>query len=283
MSKPATAARRPSRGAYLLPSLITVGNMILGFYALVQTFRGQQAAGAAPIFFDAAAKAIGWAIVFDGWDGRLARMMGTSSDFGREFDSLADVVTFGVAPAFLAFVWGVAAVDPSMAGVLHTHIQRIGLFIAFLFLVCVAARLARFNIQTNPVPANPGRPGKKYFVGLPSPAGAGLVAAVVHFHNGQVNDWWGWPIVWLTIVLATALLMVNTWRYWSFKDLDLRRQHPFVTAVWIAALVGAIWYYSEVVLLAIAVAYTGSGVVLRLTHMVRRRKPHPELTPAENA
>lgn len=281
---PAPAPKRPGRGAYLFPSLITVGNMFLGFYALVQVMRGSLAASAAATaHFDAAAKAIGWAILFDGWDGRVARMMRTTSDFGREFDSLADVVTFGVAPAFLAYAWGIAAVDPSTAGIFHEHIHRAGLFLSFLFLICGAARLARFNIQTNPVPSNPGRPDRKYFVGLPIPAGAGMVAAMVHVRNGQANDWWGWPVMWLAVVLGTSLLMVSNWRYYSFKDIDPRRQRGFVTVVSIAALIGSIWYYSEPVLLAIAVTYLGSGVVFKLAHMFRRRKPQPELTPAENA
>jgi len=283
MTQPANPKRRPSRGAYLLPSLITVGNIFLGFYALLQAVRGGMAGNAGGPFFDSAAKAIGWAILFDGWDGRVARMTGTTSDFGREFDSLADVITFGMAPAVLAFLWGVAAVDPGNAGVFSEHIRRVGLFISFLFLVCGAARLARFNIQTNPMPSNPGRPGKKYFVGLPIPAGAGVVAAVVHFVNGQPVELWGWPVMWLALVLGTALLMVSTWRYWSFKDIDFRRQRGFVNVVVIAALVGSIWFYSELVLLAIAGTYMGSGVVFKLVHMFRRRRPQPELTPAENA
>jgi CDP-diacylglycerol--serine O-phosphatidyltransferase len=267
----------------LLPSLITVGNIFLGFYALVQAVRGAVGGPGAAVHFDSAALAIGWAILFDGWDGRVARMMGTTSDFGREFDSLADVITFGIAPAFLAFFWGVAAVDPANAGIFQEQISSAGMFISFLFLVCGAARLARFNIQTNPIPSNPGRPGKKYFVGLPIPAGAGVVAAVVHFRNGSPVDLWGWPLMWLSLVLGTALLMVSTWRYWSFKDIDLGRQHRYVNVVLLAALIGSIWYYSKIVLLAIAGTYMLSGVVFKMAHILRRRRPQPELTPAENA
>ncbi len=280
-------ARRSTRGAYLIPSLITVGNMFLGFFALLHAVKGwlagPVAGSGAAAHFDTAAKAIGWAILFDGWDGRVARIMGTTSDFGREFDSLADVVTFGVAPAFLAYAWGVTALEPTTAPALFDHIRRAGLFLSFLFLICGAARLARFNIQTNPMPSNPGRPGKKYFVGLPIPAGAGLVAAIVHVGNGEPILWWGWSVMWLGILLGTALLMVSTWRYYSFKDLDLRRQWRFVSVVTIAALVGGIWYYSEPVLLAIAVTYGGSGVVFKVAHLLRRRKPQPALSPAENA
>ncbi len=283
MSSQTKPPRRPSRGAYLAPTLLTVGNMFLGFYALVQAMRGSLGGPEAISHFDGAAKAIGWAILFDGWDGRVARIMGSTSDFGRELDSLADCVTFGVAPAFLAYFWGIAAVDPSNAGVFHDHINRAGLFLSFLFLMCGAARLARFNIQTNPMPSNPGRPGRKYFVGLPIPAGAGVVASIVHFQNGQINEWWGWPMMWLVVLLATSLLMVSPWRYYSFKDVDLSRERRFVTVVTIATLFGSIWYYSEVVLLAIALTYLGSGVVFKLTHIFRRPKQQPAMTPAENA
>ena len=108
-------------------------------------------------------------------------------------------------------------------------------------------------------------------------------AAVVHFVSGQPVELWGWPVMWLALVLGTALLMVSTWRYWSFKDIDFRRQRGFVNVVVIAALVGAVWWHSQEVLLVIAGTYMGSGVVFKLVHMFRRRRPQPELTPAENA
>ncbi|SRR5579871_388493 len=273
------APRRLKRGAFLIPSLLTTANMALGFYALIQAVRGYTLGVAGAQSFDRSAVAIGWAILFDGWDGRAARLMNATSDFGRELDSLADCITFGLAPAFLAYAWGIAAVDPHTAGPFAEHLHRAGLVICFLFLVCGAARLARFNISHDPIPANPGKPGKKYFVGLAIPAGAGVIAAIVHYENGQVNDWVGWPVMWMAIVLGTALLMVSTWRYYSFKDIHFNR----VNIVLIAAVFGAIYFNSEIVLLLIAVIYTGSGVVLRVAHMFRRR-PHPqaELTPAEH-
>ena len=182
------APRRLKRGAFLVPSLLTTANMALGFYALVQAVLGFTKGLGGAVFFDRSAIAIGWAIIFDGWDGRVARLMNATSDFGRELDSLADCITFGLAPAFLAYAWGIAAVDPYTVGPFHEHLHRAGLVICFLFLVCGAARLARFNISTNPIPTNPGKPGRKYFVGLAIPAGAGVIAAIVHFENGQVND-----------------------------------------------------------------------------------------------
>jgi CDP-diacylglycerol--serine O-phosphatidyltransferase len=273
------APRRLKRGAFLIPSLLTTANMALGFYALVQAVLGFTKGLSGAAFFDRSAIAIGWAILFDGWDGRVARMMNATSDFGRELDSLADCVTFGLAPAFLAYAWGIAAVDPYTVGPFHEHLHRAGLLVCFLFLVCGAARLARFNISTNPIPTNPGKPGRKYFVGLAIPAGAGVIAAIVHFQKGEVNDWVGWPVMWMAIVLGTSLLMVSTWRYYSFKDIHFGRAN----IVLVATVFGLIYLYSEVVLLLVAVLYTGSGVVFRIAHMFRRKtQARPELTPAEN-
>ncbi len=277
----ATSARpRPvRRGAYILPSLFTVGNIFCGYFALMEALKAAAAPDAAAQHLDAAAKAIGFAVLFDGMDGRIARMTNTSSAFGREFDSLADVITFGIAPAVLAFTWGVRWIDPISGAWVVEHIHRAGWFLSFLFVICGAARLARFNIQTDPVPANPGRPGRKYFVGLPIPAGAGLVAAVVHVVNGEPLFWWAWSVAWLAVFLGTSLLMVGRWRYYSFKDVDLRRRRRFVAVVGIGALVAAIWFYSEPVLLAIALAYVGSGVVIRAGSAFRRRFARP-LPPA---
>ncbi len=270
------------RGAYLLPSLFTVANVFCGYYALTEAFRGALSAETAAPHLDAAAKAIGLAVLFDGFDGRIARMTGTTSAFGREFDSLADVITFGVAPALLAFAWGVRWLDPLIppgGPQIIEHMHRIGWFLCFLFLICGAARLARFNIQVDPMPANPGRPGRKYFVGLPIPAGAGLVAAVVHVDNGTPIAWWPAAAFWLAMIFGAALLMVSRWRYYSFKDIDFRRSRRFVTVVALAALIAAIWFYSEPVLLAIALIYVGSGVLPRAAGVLRRLRPDPTRSP----
>lgn len=277
----ATSARpRPvRRGAYILPSLFTVGNIFCGYFALMGALKGVASPDTAAQHLDAAAKAIGLAVLFDGMDGRIARMTHTTSAFGREFDSLADVITFGIAPAVLAFTWGVRWIDPMSGASAVEHLHRVGWFLGFLFVICGAARLARFNIQTDPVPANPGRPGRKYFVGLPIPAAAGLVAAVVHVVNGEPLFWWAWSVVWLAVFLGTSLLMVSRWRYYSFKDVDLLRRRRFVAVVGIGALLAAVWFYSEPVLLAIALAYAGSGVVTRAGGAFRRRFARP-LPPA---
>src|SRR5438552_5541411 len=157
---PRSPDRRPRRAAYALPTLFTAGNIFLGYISILRSFRGAMlaAAGAsgAAEHFTVAAIAIGAAVFLDGLDGRIARMTNTTSDFGREMDSLADVISFGLAPAVLAFAWGVQFIDASMGEKLRGQIFNAGYFIAFLFLLCGACRLARFNIQINPVPKNPG-------------------------------------------------------------------------------------------------------------------------------
>src|SRR6516162_11924562 len=173
----AAAQARFRRGMYLLPSLFTVGNIAAGYFAITQTIAAIGSNGDARMHLDWAAIAILFAIPFDALDGRIARMTNTTSEFGRELDSLADVISFGIAPAILAYVWGVAFVEASVGNGLLDHLQRAGKLLSFLFLVCGAARLARFNIQKNPIPRNPGSPNRKYFVGLAIPAAAGMVAA----------------------------------------------------------------------------------------------------------
>src|SRR5580692_11178349 len=220
---PRSPSRRPRRAAYALPTLFTAGNIFLGFIAIIRAIEGALFGASGQLGqnpnFEVAAKAIGVAVVLDGLDGRIARMTNTCSDFGREMDSLADVITFGIAPAVLAFTWGILFVKGG--GFLPDH--RAGYFIAFLFLLCGAARLARFNVQTNPVPKNPGRPDRKYFVGLPIPAGAGTVAAIVYAFYGDPIASWPLALVWLGMLALLGFLMVSTWRYYSFKGLSLRQ------------------------------------------------------------
>src|SRR6266581_2807969 len=218
--------QRLSKGMYILPSLFTTANMALGYYAILEVMH----ASAIDYFhLDNAAIAIGFAVLFDGLDGRIARMTGTSSDFGRELDSLADVITFGIAPALLAWTWGFHLMPPVLLaqGQWHIKLTQLGAIASFLFLIAGASRLARFNISSNPQPSNPGRPGKKYFVGMPIPAGAGVIAAVVHFSAGDPITSWYTALTWLLMVAAIAYLMVSTWRFYSFKDIDFGSRHPF--------------------------------------------------------
>ncbi|MGC2323601.1 MAG: phosphatidylcholine/phosphatidylserine synthase [Terriglobales bacterium] len=264
--------RRLRKRIYLLPSLFTMGNILLGYIAIAQTLQGN---AIEYWHFDNAAKAIGWAIFLDMLDGRLARMTQTTSDFGRELDSLADVISFGVAPGLLAWVWGFRMLPISAYPDLRFHLVSLGFVASFLFVITGAARLARFNIQANPQPSNPGRPGKKYFVGMPIPAGAGVIAAVVHFAKGDpVLSWW-LSVIWLLLLLAAGFLMVSTWRFNSFKEIDLRSRHPFTVIVLVGALIAAIALFSRYVLFVIGLGYMTSGVVVRLLYVLRRRGTRP--------
>jgi CDP-diacylglycerol---serine O-phosphatidyltransferase len=266
--------RRFSKGMYILPSLFTTANIALGFYAILEVVRGT---GADYWHLDNAAKAIGFAVLFDGLDGRIARMTGTSSDFGRELDSLADVITFGVAPGLLAWKWGFFLM-PAMwltSGEWHIKLTQLGAIASFLFLVAGASRLARFNITSNPQPSNPGRPGKKYFVGMPIPAGAGVIAAVVHFERGEPVMSAYTSIAWVAMVATVGYLMVSTWRFYSFKDIDFRSRHPFRLIVLLAAALALIWFFSGPVLFAMALLYMVSGIFWRLQWIFRRRTGPP--------
>jgi CDP-diacylglycerol--serine O-phosphatidyltransferase len=277
----------PKRAAYALPTIFTAGNIFLGFLAIFQTFEAAMktaagdASGAAN--FDNAAKCIGLAVAADGLDGRIARMTNTVSDFGREMDSLADVITFGIAPAVLGFVWGVFFVNGDAAP-MRQHLVTAGYFLAFLFLLCGALRLARFNVQTNPVLTNPGRPDRKYFAGLPIPAAAGMVAAVVYAGGfGAVTEWY-FSAAFLALLGLLAFLMVSTWRYRSFKDLNLLRPRSPLSLLVFASAIFLIWNYSRPTLLSLGVLYVGSGIVVRIAGIAKRRfgggtAPQPEEKP----
>lgn len=267
-------SKRVRKGMFVLPSLFTAGNIAAGYFAISQTMQG--VAGDS-FRFDYAAIAIGFAVLFDGLDGRIARMTHTTSEFGKQLDSLADVITFGVAPALLAYMWGCKFIDAPFGNVLmQGKFVKLGAVVTFLFLTAGASRLARFNIQLNPQPSNPGRPGRKYFVGMPIPAGAGIIAAVVHLSSGvPITTWW-LSLIWSLLVFAVGYLMVCTWRFYSFKDIDLKKQHPFANFMLLAGFVWAIWAFSGPVLFFIAMTYMLSGVLARLSYVLRRPAAPPE-------
>jgi CDP-diacylglycerol--serine O-phosphatidyltransferase len=283
---PNSPDRRPRRAAYALPTLFTSGSVFLGFYALLETFQGAMGfssnAANAHLHFQAAAISIGVAIPLDGLDGRIARMTNTVSDFGRELDSLADVITFGIAPAVLAFIWGVQFVDVGPNPWAIEQLRRAGYFFVFLFLLCGAFRLARFNIQKNPIPANPGRPDRKYFVGLPIPSAAAAVASVVYAADSYPLHSWVWSVAWLGLMFLLAFLMVCTWRYPSFKELNLTQPRSPLTFVLIAILIYFVWSFKQPMLLGLSVCYVASGILLRAGGVFRRRlrppprQPNPE-------
>jgi len=277
--------KTPHRAAYALPTLFTAGNIFLGYLSIVRTVQGAIDYPSSPdlagMHFEVAAKTIGFGFILDGLDGRIARMTNTTSEFGKELDSLADIISFGIAPALLAYVWGVQFVGGSLGSTPIDQLQRAGKFLSFLFLVCGAARLARFNITKNPVPRNPGAPDKKYFVGLPIPAAAGVVASVVYAAGTSPVTSVFWSVAWLVLLASLSFLMVSTWRYWSFKELNLLRPRSPLMLVGMCAVIFGIWNWSQPVLLLMAATYMLSGVVTRLAGILRRifrptPRPNPE-------
>jgi CDP-diacylglycerol--serine O-phosphatidyltransferase len=264
------------RGVYILPSLFTVGTLVCGYFAILSTLRGAQmvaagvGTGLALMAFDNASKAIGWAILFDGLDGRIARLTNTASPFGREFDSLADVVAFGLAPAVLAYVWGVRSVDALAGTQLIQHLPQVAWLITFAYVICGAARLARFNIDTLKPTTD-----RRFFVGLPIPAAAGVVAAVVHWQKQPVSTW-AVAAGWLVAVGILAFLMVSRMRYYSFKTLDLRKRRSYLVLILIGLIIWGVFFYSEPVLLTLALTYALSGILLRISSKFRPHPPAPE-------
>jgi CDP-diacylglycerol--serine O-phosphatidyltransferase len=268
---------------YLLPSLFTVGNIGAGYWSITQTIAAIGSNGDAQWHLNWAAIAILFAIPFDALDGRIARMTNTTSEFGKELDSLADVITFGVAPSLLAFIWGFKFLPDSVNGELRQDLLHIGGFVCFLFLIGGASRLARFNISHNAVPRNPGRPDRKYFVGMPIPAAAGLIATSVHFCMGYPNQAWWISIVWICLVGVTGFLMVSTWRFWSGKEINFSRRHPVRILPFIAIALFLMIRFSQFVLFAGALLYMFSGISARAAYGWSRRRRHRPVSGIESS
>lgn len=241
------ARQHLSRGLFILPTLFTVGNLFCGYLSIWCSIRGT---------FDTAAILIIAAAILDMLDGRIARLTNSASRFGEEYDSLADLVSFGVAPAVLAYSWGLA------------DFHRLGWMASFLFVVCGSMRLARFNIQTRVV-------DKKYFIGLPIPAAAGTISALVLATPERlVDQLWMSGLLALTVILS--YLMISTLRYRSFKDLDLKRQRRAWILPVIALVFAVVAYRPAATLLAIALVFAASGPVAKLVSALRdRRRKEP--------
>lgn len=234
--------RRLRRGIYLLPSIFTVGNLLCGFSSLVWASMG---------FLGWAAFLIIVAGILDMLDGRIARLTGTTSEFGREFDSLADVVSFGIAPAFLAYHWAL------------TPLHRVGWLIAFLYVVCAAMRLARFNIQSKVTE-------KRYFAGLPVPGAAAAVATTAYAFPEPATRAWVSGLLGVLVVTA-ASLMISRLRYRSFKDFDLRSRRSYVWVFPLAGIIVAILTYPAWTLFGLATVYLLSGPAGYLWGLAFRR------------
>ena len=207
--------------------------MFCGYLCIVYTMRGD---------YQIAAPFIGFAMLLDGLDGRIARMTGTTSAFGVEFDSIADIISFGIAPAILSLAWGLQPLG------------RLGAAAGFMFVAAAAMRLARFNIQS----AAGG--DKRYFVGMPSPTAAAVPAATVFAYPSGFSDYWG-ALSALVIVLVPAVLMVSTIRFRSFKTIDLQSRRPYTVLIFIAAGIALITTHPRFVLLALAYTYLASAFI----------------------
>ena len=302
---PPRPMRRSRKAVYVIPSLLTTANIFCGFYSIMESFKGFSWLGVfnsiagdpvsieamqqATEHFDRAAITVGFAALFDLLDGRVARMTNTTSEFGIELDSIADVVSFGLAPAVLAFAWGYGQVP---------DLRNVGWAASFLFLICGALRLARFNVQArqtkpNLPPKNP-KVDKKAFVGLPIPFGAAMIASLVHFSPRPVAyvDFIRLPLTTQTLpvnprVLATAFaalviglafLMVSTLRYSSFKNVGAQNTNPRVLVLAMALAGLLIWFASGPTLLIVSTVYVAHGIIGKLWSLVRVRR---STTPAE--
>lgn len=274
VDKTRARAARVRRGMFLLPSLFTAGSIGAGYFAITQTIDSVNAVGGGAQHLNWAAIAICLAIPFDALDGRIARMTNTTSDFGKELDSLADAITFGVAPCLLAWVWGFHSLPEEMGPQLRQSILQVGSFVCFLYLLCGASRLARFNISHDPQPRNPGRLDRKYFVGMPIPAAAGMIAATVHFCYGFPIPYWWMAVLWIGLVGLLGFLMVSTWRFWSGKEINFSRRQPFQLLMVLAIVLFVLIRFSSGALFFVALVYMFSGIWARAAYSWSRRRRH---------
>ena len=237
-------SKSPSKGLYLLPNLFTTSALFAGFYAI---------SGAINEHFEIAVVAIFIAMVLDGLDGRVARMTNTQSEFGAQYDSLADLVSFGVAPAAVAYSWGLSSLG------------KFGWMVAFVFATCGALRLARFNVQHNTA-------DKRYFQGLASPAAAALVAGYIWLMEDHQLSGTAANIGLLSVTLVAGLLMVSNIRYHSFKELNFTGKVPFVVAVIVMLVLALIYAAPPLILFIACLGYALSGIALTMSLLRRKRR-----------
>jgi CDP-diacylglycerol--serine O-phosphatidyltransferase len=280
VERPNPQRRGVKKGLYLLPSVFTAGNIGMGFLSVMESLRGFQILGngapdlvRASEHFDRAAIAIGFALLFDILDGRIARLTKTTTEIGVQLDSIADVVTFGIAPAILAYVWGYGSTLAE-----GTDLHRFAFFLSFMYLICGAFRLARYNVQASrPRVLAEGsiKVDKKSFVGLPIPAAGGLIAALVHFSPVPLIYFGAerariYSALLMVLVGFLSIMMVSTWRFSSFKAVGTssRSMRPIILALSVLLL---IILYSQYVLLAIVVGYILYGLLSRMFGIFFRR------------
>jgi CDP-diacylglycerol--serine O-phosphatidyltransferase len=273
------------KGLYLLPAAFTTANVLMGFLAVIYSLRGFQLlttdTSAASWYFDLAAKLIGFSILFDMLDGRLARMTKTTTELGIQLDSLADVLAFGIAPIVLVYCWAIGAVFPE-----DSEVYGLGVFVLFMYLMGGTFRLARFNVQSmRPRVIASGTPkiDKKNFVGLPIPPAAGLIAAIVHFKPRPLSMYDSgvasfWVIVMMFVLGVLALLMVSKLKYTSFKSMGTGKLNLYLI-LFIGGIGMSIWLYSRYVLLSIAISYVTHGVIWFILNLFR--SPRKEIAAHE--
>lgn len=264
------------KGLYVIPTLFTAANVAMGYLAILSSIRGFSVSATHPelaaSYFNSAGIAIGLAILFDTVDGRIARATRTATEIGVQFDSLADVLTFGIAPTALVYAWAIA---PTFAENSPGH--NLGVFLLFAYLMCGAFRLARFNLQaTRPHVLIEGavKVDKKAFVGLPIPPAGGLLASLVHFAPAPLSSYGTSSAQYYTfalmgLVAILSVLMVSTMRYTSMKAAGKGRQGIFLVLL-IAAMAMFIWFYSKYALLAIAGIYVAHGIIWWIARGVGR-------------
>ncbi|MCC5021446.1 MAG: CDP-diacylglycerol--serine O-phosphatidyltransferase [Candidatus Synoicihabitans palmerolidicus] len=261
---------------YFLPNLMTAGNLFCGFVACIKCIqahylmRGSDVitSGSSELFAEAVYVIFG-AMAFDMLDGRLARMGGKESLFGREFDSLADILSFGLAPALMMFF---LILSPTQG---YPIFQKIGWFLGFVYLLCAAIRLARFNVITHPLLNKKDKPKSKNFIGLPVPAAAGTVATLVLFllslakHNKELQFW---ALALPPLLLLIAILMVSTISYPSGKQIDLQTKTPLTSFILFLSGAGAVVVFKEIGMLVIMLSYIFWGIL----QAFRQRNPTPK-------
>jgi CDP-diacylglycerol--serine O-phosphatidyltransferase len=243
MTETDSPPQKRRRGIYLLPNLFTTGCLFSGFYAILAAIKGN---------FDVASIAIFAAMIMDGLDGRVARLTNTQSEFGAEYDSLSDMVSFGVAPALVMYLWALSGLG------------KLGWLAAFIYTACAALRLARFNTQV-------GIADKRFFQGLPSPAAAAIVASAVWL--AVDNELVGADLSWAAaaVTALSGLLMVSNMRYHSFKQIDFRGRVSFIAAVALMLVFAVIFFHPPLMLFLGFLVYAVSGPVLTLVYLRRRR------------
>ena len=249
MTEDKTVEKTPAKGIYLLPNLLTTGAMFCGFYAIVAGMNDK---------FEIAAIAVFIAMILDGLDGRVARMTNTQTEFGAEYDSLSDLISFGLAPALVMYQW--ALVDMKDMGIAW---GKAGWLAAFIYVACAALRLARFNTQI-------GKVDKRYFIGLPSPAAAAVMVGMVWFFNdiGITGD--KMKLYAFALSLFVGLLMVSNFRFYSFKDFDLKNKVPFLAILLMILVFALTTIDPPKVLFAVFLLYSLSGPLLCLVRRYRR-------------